>query len=84
LAANQAGWVLSASGNTISLDVLSGSGHAGPAHMIIGDPGDPRTAQPTRRLRRRDPRHPTTRLSIKARSGPSAGRASHRVPRSRG
>jgi hypothetical protein len=33
------GWVFGTSGsNTISLDVLSGTGHAGPAHTLIGDP----------------------------------------------
>ena len=34
-----AGWVLSSSGNTVVLDDLSGPGHAGPAHVIIGPPG---------------------------------------------
>jgi hypothetical protein len=35
-----AGWVLSApSAGNLHLDVLSGPGHAGPAHLIIGDPG---------------------------------------------
>jgi len=34
-----AGWVLSSSGSTFTLDVLSGTGHAGPAHLIIGPPG---------------------------------------------
>jgi hypothetical protein len=38
--ANSAGWVLSNPNNSsIELDVLSGSGHAGPAHTIIGNPG---------------------------------------------
>ena len=31
-----AGWVLSTSGASLHLDVLSGSGHAGPAHTILG------------------------------------------------
>ncbi|HLK14121.1 MAG TPA: hypothetical protein VKT78_04895 [Fimbriimonadaceae bacterium] len=30
------GWVLSGGAGTYSLDVLSGSGHAGPAHTLIG------------------------------------------------
>jgi hypothetical protein len=34
-----AGWVLSASGSSVTLDVLSGPGHAGPAHLIIGPAG---------------------------------------------
>ncbi|HWB54041.1 MAG TPA: XDD4 family exosortase-dependent surface protein [Tepidisphaeraceae bacterium] len=33
-----AGWVESSTGNTLTLDVLSGTGHAGPAHTIIGSP----------------------------------------------
>jgi hypothetical protein len=33
------GWVPSVSGNVITLDVLAGAGHAGPAHLIIGPPG---------------------------------------------
>ena len=33
-----AGWVFSSSGKNFSLDVLSGTGHAGPAHTIIGAP----------------------------------------------
>jgi hypothetical protein len=33
-----AGWVLSGVGSAIQLDVLSGAGHAGPAHTIIGAP----------------------------------------------
>lgn len=32
------GWVFSSSGENFSLDVLSGTGHAGPAHTIIGAP----------------------------------------------
>lgn len=32
------GWVYSTSSNTYLLDVLSGTGHAGPAHTIIGSP----------------------------------------------
>lgn len=32
------GWVFSASGNTYTLDVLTGTGHAGPAHTLIGTP----------------------------------------------
>ncbi len=33
------GWVIGTSGSSIiSLDVLSGSGHAGPAHTLIGNP----------------------------------------------
>ena len=37
---NQAGWVLSnPSGSILSLNVLVGTGHAGPAHTIIGGPG---------------------------------------------
>jgi hypothetical protein len=32
------GWVFSASGNTYTLDVLTGPGHAGPAHTLIGAP----------------------------------------------
>ena len=39
LAGNQAGWVLNESDHTIALDDLSGQGHAGPAHLLIGDPG---------------------------------------------
>ena len=35
------GWVFTASAPTGTLDVLSGPGHAGPAHMIIGPPGGP-------------------------------------------
>jgi hypothetical protein len=34
-----AGWVFSTSGDVVTLDVLSGPGHAGPAHTIIGPPG---------------------------------------------
>jgi len=33
------GWVLSGSTSSMLLDVLSGSGHAGPAHTLIGSPG---------------------------------------------
>jgi hypothetical protein len=34
------GWVLSnPSASTLELDVLSGAGHAGPAHTLIGEPG---------------------------------------------
>ena len=33
-----AGWVLSTSGASLHLDVLSGAGHAGPAHTILGPP----------------------------------------------
>jgi hypothetical protein len=33
------GWPLSNSGDVFTLDVLSGPGHAGPAHLIIGPPG---------------------------------------------
>jgi hypothetical protein len=33
-----AGWVLSGVGGSLQLDVLSGSGHAGPAHTVIGAP----------------------------------------------
>ena len=33
------GWVLSLSGATTNLDVLSGPGHAGPAETIVGSPG---------------------------------------------
>ncbi len=33
------GWVLSLLGAQTTLDVLSGTGHAGPAHTIIGAPG---------------------------------------------
>ena len=33
------GWVLSRASSTLELDVLSGSGHAGPSHTVIGDPG---------------------------------------------
>jgi hypothetical protein len=32
------GWVYSTSSNTYLLDVLSGTGHAGPKHTIIGSP----------------------------------------------
>ena len=32
------GWVESSSGNTLKLDVLSGPGHAGPKHTIVGAP----------------------------------------------
>ena len=32
------GWVFSASGNTYTLDVLTGTGHAGPSHTLIGTP----------------------------------------------
>jgi hypothetical protein len=32
------GWVLSLSGSTTTLDVLSGAGHAGPADTLIGSP----------------------------------------------
>jgi len=40
LLADQAGWVLSnPSGSILSLNVLVGTGHAGPAHTIIGGPG---------------------------------------------
>jgi len=39
LARDQAGWVLKERDHAISLDVLSGKDHAGPAHLIIGDPG---------------------------------------------
>jgi len=31
-----AGWVLSAPGHSLQLDVLAGQGHAGPAHTLIG------------------------------------------------
>jgi hypothetical protein len=34
-----AGWVFSLFGASTTLDVLSGTGHAGPAHTIIGAPG---------------------------------------------
>jgi hypothetical protein len=34
-----AGWVFTHSGQTALLDVLSGPGHAGPSHLIIGPPG---------------------------------------------
>ena len=35
-----AGWILSKpSAHTLLLDVLSGPGHAGPSHLIIGPPG---------------------------------------------
>ena len=33
-----AGWVLSGVGGSLQLDVLTGSGHAGPAHTVIGAP----------------------------------------------
>jgi hypothetical protein len=33
------GWVESSSGDTLKLDVLAGSGHAGPADTIVGAPG---------------------------------------------
>jgi hypothetical protein len=33
------GWVFSTSGGNYTLEVLSGPGHAGPAHTIIGPPG---------------------------------------------
>ena len=33
------GWVLSSASGGLLLDVLSGPGHAGPAHLIIGPPG---------------------------------------------
>ena len=33
------GWVLSGTSSGLLLDVLSGTGHAGPAHTIIGPPG---------------------------------------------
>jgi hypothetical protein len=33
-----AGWVLSGSVSSLTLNVLSGTGHAGPAHTIIGGP----------------------------------------------
>jgi len=33
------GWVPTLSGSSGHLDVLSGTGHAGPAHLIIGPPG---------------------------------------------
>jgi hypothetical protein len=33
------GWVFSTTSTTGLLDVLSGPGHAGPAHLIIGPPG---------------------------------------------
>jgi len=33
------GWVFSTSGNTYTLDVLTGAGHAGPANTLIGTPG---------------------------------------------
>src|SRR4051812_8177104 len=33
-----AGWVLSSVSNSLQLDVLSGAGHAGPAHTLIGAP----------------------------------------------
>jgi hypothetical protein len=37
------GWVLSAPGSSLELDVLAGPGHAGPAHTLIGkpDPSNP-------------------------------------------
>jgi hypothetical protein len=34
-----AGWVLSGSASSLLLDDLSGAGHAGPAHTIVGAPG---------------------------------------------
>jgi hypothetical protein len=34
-----AGWVLSTSGSGLLLDVLAGTGHAGPAHTLIGPAG---------------------------------------------
>ena len=33
------GWVLSGTSSGLLLDVLTGPGHAGPAHLIIGPPG---------------------------------------------
>jgi len=33
-----AGWVLLGVGSSLQLDVLTGSGHAGPAHTLIGSP----------------------------------------------
>jgi hypothetical protein len=33
------GWVFSSSGSNYTLEVLSGTGHAGPAHTLIGPPG---------------------------------------------
>jgi hypothetical protein len=35
------GWVYTSTSTTGTLDVLSGPGHAGPAHLIIGPPGGP-------------------------------------------
>lgn len=35
------GWVFSNSGTKYQLDVLSGTGHAGPAHTILGEPSYP-------------------------------------------
>lgn len=34
-----AGWVLSGSASSLLLDDLTGTGHAGPAHTVIGAPG---------------------------------------------
>lgn len=38
LTASGIGWVFSSSGNTYTLDVLAGTGQAGPAHTLIGTP----------------------------------------------
>ena len=35
------GWVYSSAATDGALDVLTGPGHAGPAHLIIGPPGGP-------------------------------------------
>ena len=58
-----AGWVLSTSGSGLLLNVLAGTGHAGPAHTIIGLPSGSTYANANNSIAGNGPHNPFLALS---------------------